>query len=151
MKTLFICLSLVLGVMFQANAQTGPTMDFKDLVVDYGVIEMNSDPYRAFDFTNNGDAPLIIKFAKGSCGCTVPEYPKDPILPGDSAQIKVRYDTNRIGKFTKTVSLTTNIQEKNEARELIDKIFVLRIQGDVLQPAPEPVGTPEPAVNPFEK
>lgn len=86
----------------------GPKMDFEVTTVDYGTIEQGSDPLRVFNFTNTGDEPLIISKAKGSCGCTVPKYPQDPILPGETAQIEVRYDTNRIGPFQKTVTLTTN-------------------------------------------
>ena len=86
----------------------GPKMEFEATEVDYGTIEQGSDPLRVFNFTNGGDEPLIISKAKGSCGCTVPKYPQDPILPGETAQIEVRYDTNRIGPFQKTVTLTTN-------------------------------------------
>lgn len=89
-------------------ADGGPNMEFEAVEVDYGTIEQGSDPLRVFNFTNVGDEPLIISRAKGSCGCTVPKYPQDPILPGETAKIEVRYDTNRIGPFQKTVTLTTN-------------------------------------------
>ena len=101
---------------------TGPHMDFETLVMDYGEIAQGSDPLRKFKFTNNGIEPLVIKNAKGSCGCTVPDYPKEPIFPGESASIDVRYDTNRIGQFTKTVTLTTNMEEEK---------VVLTIKGNV--------------------
>ena len=99
-----------------------PLAEFETLVMDYGTIEQHSDPYRFFKFTNTGDAPLIISNAKGSCGCTVPTYPKEPILPGESAEIKVRYATDRVGPFSKKVTLTTN--EK-------DNVRVLTIKGKV--------------------
>ena len=118
----------------------GPVMELESTEVDYGEIEQESDPYRLFAFTNTGNAPLIIKHAKGSCGCTVPTYPKEPIMPGESGEIKVRYDTKRLGKFTKTVTLTTN--ENIEKR-------VLRIKGDVKPAAPEPEGVPTNTANPF--
>ncbi|GIV32054.1 MAG: hypothetical protein KatS3mg030_356 [Saprospiraceae bacterium] len=86
----------------------GPVMTFETTEIDYGEIEQGSDPLRVFKFTNTGTEPLIISNAKGSCGCTVPKWPKDPILPGESATIEVRYDTNRIGPFQKTVTITTN-------------------------------------------
>lgn len=111
----------------------GPVMQFETTEVDYGTIEQNAEPLRMFSFTNTGTEPLVIKHAKGSCGCTVPTYPKEPILPGESANIEVRYDTKRIGKFTKTVTLTTN--------ETVEK-RVLRIKGEVLKPAPEPDAIP---------
>lgn len=105
----------------------GPVMEFEKTEVDYGTIEQHSDPYRFFSFKNTGNEPLVIQHAKGSCGCTVPTYPKEPILPGESAEIKVRYDTKRIGNFTKTVTLTTNEAEPKH---------VLRIKGKV-ETAPE--------------
>ena len=113
----------------EAPSAGSPVMEFESMEVDYGVIQQNAEPYREFHFTNTGDAPLIISNAKGSCGCTVPEWPKEPVQPGESNVIKVRYATNRIGKFNKTVTLTTNDAEGQH---------VLRISGEVLQPAQEP-------------
>ena len=101
----------------------GPNAVFEKTTVDYGTIEQNSDPYRYFAFTNTGNEPLIISKAKGSCGCTAPEWPKEPIMPGETSEIKVRYDTKRVGPFTKTVTLTTN-----QAQPTI----VLKITGKVL-------------------
>ena len=106
----------------------GPQMVFEALVMDYGEIEKGSDPLRKFHFTNLGTEPLVIKQAKGSCGCTVPDYPKEPIMPGESSTIDVRYDTNRVGPFTKTVSLTTNMGEEK---------VVLTIKGKVDMPPKE--------------
>lgn len=109
-----------------AQAQNGPVMTFDATTVDYGNVEKGSDPLRKFKFTNTGNEPLIIKTAKGSCGCTVPTYPKEPIMPGESSVIEVRYDTQRVGAFTKTVTITTN--EAVETR-------MLTIKGDVKAPA----------------
>jgi len=95
------------GKTTEAKA-SGPVMKLQETVVDYGTIEQNSDPLRRFHFTNTGTEPLIITNAKGSCGCTVPDYPKKPIMPGESATIDVRYATDRVGPFTKTVTVTTN-------------------------------------------
>lgn len=92
----------------EAAPADGPMMTFQSTVVDYGTIEQHGDPLRVFHFSNTGTEPLIIKHAKGSCGCTVPSYPKEPILPGEAAVIEVRYDTKRLGPFTKSVTLTTN-------------------------------------------
>jgi len=114
----------------------GPIMAFEQELVDYGVIEYNSDPFRYFNFTNTGTEPLIISNARGSCGCTVPTYPTDPIMPGETGQIKVKYDTKRAGsKFTKFVTLTTN--EANPTRKLT-------IKGEVL---PKPKEESVPAEN----
>ena len=85
-----------------------PVMTIKETTIDYGSIEKGSEPLRKFGFTNTGTEPLVIKDAKGSCGCTVPNWPKEPVMPGESSVIEVRYDTNREGAFTKTVTLKTN-------------------------------------------
>lgn len=118
----------------------GPSIEFETTTVDYGTIEQGADPYRVFKFTNTGTEPLIIKNAKGSCGCTVPEWPKEPISPGATGEIKVRYDTKRIGKFTKTVTLTTNAATERHT---------LIIKGDVQKEAPQPSGLPQKENNPF--
>lgn len=108
----------------QVDDQALPEITFEETVIDYGTIEQGSEPYRTFEFKNTGGAPLIIKNAKGSCGCTVPEWPKKPILPGEVNEIKVRYDTNRLGNFRKTVRLTTNAGEE---------AVVLTIKGEVMK------------------
>ncbi|MBL4735577.1 MAG: DUF1573 domain-containing protein [Flavobacteriales bacterium] len=85
-----------------------PVIDFKTDVIDYGTIDYNGDGLREFLFTNTGKEPLIISRAKGSCGCTVPTWPKEPIMPGETGSIKVKYATNRPGRFTKTVTISSN-------------------------------------------
>ena len=151
MKNLMTLLVLCLSISFMTaqdgaavpvsdnTPSEGPVMEFSDTVVDYGTIAQSSEPFRVFAFTNTGNEPLVIKHAKGSCGCTVPTYPKEPILPGESSEVKVRYDTKRIGKFTKTVTLTTN--------EEVGK-RVITIKGEVLKPAAEPAAVPlnEPSI-----
>ncbi|HEX8575697.1 MAG TPA: DUF1573 domain-containing protein [Flavobacterium sp.] len=86
----------------------GPGIVFESETIDYGTIAHNADGKREFVFVNNGNKPLIITNAQGSCGCTVPSYPKEPIAPGAKAVIGVKYATDRVGAFTKTVTLTTN-------------------------------------------
>ena len=129
-------------VMENPNNATGPQMLFEKETIDYGVIEQESDPLRTFTFTNAGTEPLVIKYARGSCGCTVPEWPKEPILPGETDEIKVRYDTKRLGRFKKQVKLTTNISEEP---------IVLTIQGEVKKKAAEPAGIPQREDNMFNK
>ena len=109
------------------------TIDLESKVVDYGVIEHNADGKRKFVFTNNGTEPLIIKNAKGSCGCTVPTWPREPIAPGETAEIGVKYATNRVGKFTKTITLTTNASKKP---------VILTVKGEV-NPPPKDAAAPE--------
>ena len=114
-------------VQKEEQKQVDATMDFESKVVDYGVIDHNSDGVRKFVFTNNGTEPLIIKNAKGSCGCTVPTWSREPIAPGDTSEIGVKYATTRVGKFTKTITITTNASKKP---------VILTIKGEV-NPAPK--------------
>ena len=144
MKKIFLAIALISGFMV-TQAQTkapnekqvvnGPKMEFETSVMDYGLIEHNADGKREFVLTNTGNAPLIITNAKGSCGCTVPTWPKAPIAPGESASIGVKYATNRIGKFTKTITLTTNAPEKTK---------ILTIKGEVKKPVEAPAAPIKP-------
>lgn len=91
-----------------ADNPNAPEITFETDVHDYGTIKQAADGNCEFKFTNTGKEPLIISNAVGSCGCTVPTYPKEPILKGQSAVIKVHYDTKRVGGFTKNVTITSN-------------------------------------------
>ena len=111
-QTLNIAILLVLTLSFFSAAPTEfdkydtkvAVMKFKTEVIDYGTISQNSEGKRLFTFTNKGDAPLLITNVKTSCGCTVPSYSKAPILPGDIGELEIKYDTKRLGAFTKTIS-----------------------------------------------
>ncbi|MEL1239473.1 DUF1573 domain-containing protein [Flavobacterium flavipallidum] len=102
----------------------GAGMVFENETIDYGTIAHNADGKREFVFRNNGNKPLIITNAVGSCGCTVPTFPKEPIAPGAKAVINVKYATDRVGAFTKTVTVTSNAE--GQATK------VLTIKGTVL-------------------
>lgn len=86
----------------------GAGMVFVNETIDYGTVAHNADGKREFVFTNNGNKPLIITNTQGSCGCTVPTTPKEPIAPGAKGIIGVKYATDRVGPFTKTVTVTSN-------------------------------------------
>ena len=138
MKTLKILSSALLIFGFWSfglaqNDDSGPIMTFESLTVDYGEIVQNSDPLRVAKFTNTGSEPLIISNARGSCGCTVPKWPKEPIMPGESSQIEIRYDTKRLGKINKTVTITTNQGSES---------IVLRVKGQISK-APQEESVPE--------
>ncbi|MCO6485236.1 MAG: DUF1573 domain-containing protein [Saprospiraceae bacterium] len=135
MKKLFGLL-LFLSLAVAGIAQDGPVMSFESMEVDYGKIEQNADGNRKFVFTNTGTEPLVIKNARGSCGCTVPTWPKEPIMPGEKASIDVKYDTNRVGPFTKTITLTTN--EAIGTKMLTIKGEVLKKEADQAVPASKP-------------
>ena len=106
----------------------GAGMVFENETIDYGTIAHNADGNRQFVFVNNGTKPLIITNTQGSCGCTVPTTPKEPIAPGAKGVIGVKYATDRVGAFTKTVTVTSNAEGQPTK--------TLTIKGTVL---PDPV------------
>jgi Protein of unknown function (DUF1573) len=102
----------------------GAGMVFENETIDYGTIQQHSNGERQFVFTNNGSEPLVISSTQGSCGCTVPTTPKDPIPPGEKGVIGVKYATDRVGPFTKNVTVKSNAKG-NETK-------VITIKGNVL-------------------
>ncbi len=121
-----IVLVLFVGLMgFSLTAQKAPKIEFKAETVDYGTIEKGSDGVRVFEFTNTGDAPLIVSKVSSSCGCTIPKKPEDPILPGKTGEIKVKYDTNRVGPIRKAITVISNADTPTK---------VLKIKGEVKAP-----------------
>jgi hypothetical protein len=94
------------------NDPNAPVITFEKDTIDYGTVAYGADGTRYFSFKNTGKEPLIISEAHGSCGCTLPTPPKEPIQPGQTAQIKVHYDTQRGGQsFFKTVTVTSNASQ----------------------------------------
>ena len=120
-KIAIIALIAFIGLVQQANAQA--KIEFKTDVIDYGEIAKGSDGVRTFEFTNTGDAPLIISNVKSSCGCTVPSKPDGPVAPGESSTIEVKYDTKRVGPIRKTVTVYSNADQP---------IVSLKIKGKIL-------------------
>lgn len=135
MKQCILILALVAFAFNLSNAQStgsvatvsGAKMVLETTTLDYGTIAQHSDKFRTVEFTNTGTAPLIIKKADGSCGCTVPTYPKTPVAPGATAEIKISYDTKRLGTFNKTVTIQTNAGVK-----------VLKVKGNVVAQSATP-------------
>ena len=106
MKKVLFSLMMMFVAALGTNAvmaQDGAKIDFAKEVHDYG-----TNGQCTFEFKNTGNAPLIISNAKGSCGCTVPTWPKEPIAPGAKASITVKYDTKRAGAINKSVTITSN-------------------------------------------
>jgi hypothetical protein len=108
MKTIF-ALFFIGFFNFAINAQE---FKFDETTIDYGKIDKNANGVKTFTFTNIGDQPLIIKDIKSSCGCTIPEKPKKPILPNEKGTIKVSYNTNIIGGFSKSITILSNVKEE---------------------------------------
>ena len=119
---------LFLGVIsFGALAQEKVAkIEFKTDTIDYGTIEKGADGVRVFEFTNTGNAPLIISDVKSTCGCTVPKKPDAPIMPGEKGEISVKYDTNRVNPIRKTITVTSNAETPTVA---------LKIKGEVIDPS----------------
>ena len=109
-------------------AQNGPKIDFKakDNTVDYGTVTKRGDNgVRSFEFTNTGDAPLIITNVLSTCGCTVPTKPNAPIMPGKTGKIEVKYSMIP-GPIRKTITVESNAVNYEGGR------IPLKIKGDVI-------------------
>jgi hypothetical protein len=117
----------------------GPAITVDKETHDYGVIQFDSNGECEFTITNSGTEPLLITGARGSCGCTVPTYPQEPIAPGKSAVIKVTYDTKRPGSFQKSVTISSNA-----ANEPTKTVY---IKGNV-EPKPEGAAPVAPVTGP---
>lgn len=123
-KLLGLITVLVIG--FSSYAQTGAKIEFKEETINYGeVVKGVDDGIRVFEFTNTGDAPLIISNVKSSCGCTVPSKPAEPIMPGKSEKITVQYNMNP-GPISKTITVESNAVNKPNG------VVPLRIKGTVI-------------------
>lgn len=127
--SLFVSMALTVlnaqEVKPQEPPMDGPKVTFTEQEHDYGTVKKGGDGNCEFVFTNEGNEPLILSNVKASCGCTTPSWTKEPIMPGKTGTIKVRYNTNNIGKFNKTVTVTSNAI--NSPR------VVLKIKGEVVQ------------------
>jgi hypothetical protein len=144
MKKLFLFFSALICIV-AAQAQepvtTAPAdttlkakVVFANMDHDYGTINKGADGDCVFKFKNEGQAPLVLSNVKASCGCTTPSWTKDPVMPGASGEIKVHYDTNRVGSFSKTITVSSNAENAT---------VMLRILGTVNAP----VETTPPATN----
>jgi hypothetical protein len=105
MKKTFLSLVAICGTVVWVNAQE---IKFEKIEHDFGTLKQDSPCEVNFKLTNTGKAPLILAEAKPSCGCTTPTFPKEPIAPGKSEVITVKYDSHRVGPFDKTVTVTSN-------------------------------------------
>ena len=114
----------------QANVSSGASFQWENTMYNFGNINQGEVVNYTFKFTNNGTEDLLIQSASASCGCTVPTWPKEPILPGEKSVIKVKYDTKRLGAINKSVTITSNATEATK---------VIRIKGNIIAPKTTPV------------
>lgn len=120
-KLIAIAIFILAG--FTVQAQDAAKIEFKSEVIDYGEIKKGSDGVRVFEFTNTGNIPLVITSVTSSCGCTIPEKPEDPIAPGESGEIKVKYDTQRVGPIRKTITVYSNAVEPAKSIKIKGKVL----------------------------
>ncbi len=153
MKKLILSVSFLMFVFLGANAQdatkpqeattppvdnpNAPEIKFNKEVHDYGSILKGADGNCTFTFTNTGKEPLILSNVRSSCGCTVPTWTKDPILPGKTGKIDVHYDTNRLGQIAKQITVTSNAKNAT---------VVLNIKGNISE-APKELSPIKPGDN----
>ncbi|NVN95734.1 MAG: DUF1573 domain-containing protein [Bacteroidetes bacterium] len=100
----------------------GPDIQFVKTVHDYGTIIQGADGNCDFKFKNTGKEPLILSNVVSSCGCTVPSWTRDPIMPGKEGTIKVKYDTNRIGMIGKQITVMSNAKTERVVLQITGKI-----------------------------
>ena len=124
-KTIIILLLSFLVFQLSAQEKTAK-IEFETTVIDYGTIEKGADGVRVFKFKNTGNAPLVVTSVKSSCGCTVPKKPEAPVLPGETGEIEVKYDTKRVNPIRKTIMVTSNADTPTVA---------LKIKGNVIDPS----------------
>lgn len=127
MKKIAVLIAIVLMSSF-GFAQSGPKIEFKakDNTIDYGTVTKKSDNgIRSFEFTNTGDAPLIITNVLSTCGCTVPTKPAEPIMPGKTGKIDIKYNMQP-GPIRKTITVESNAVNYESGR------IALKIKGEVI-------------------
>lgn len=99
-----------------------PEIVFDSETIDYGTIVQGADGNRVFKFKNAGKEPLILTNVKASCGCTTPNWTRTPIAPGQAGEIAVHYDTNRMGQFTKTITVQSNAKSATKVITIKGKV-----------------------------
>lgn len=128
MKNIFLLL-IAIGFGQFLNAQDESTLDknttvkFVETTIDYGRIEKGSDGVRTFTFTNTGEHPLKIYNIYSACNCDIVAQPEEPIAPGEKGEIKVKYDTEKVGPIVKTITANTNTKEKLIPLNLIGEVL----------------------------
>ena len=125
-KLLFLYGAVILSITAQGQAK----IEFKDKdnTIDYGTVTKDGDSgLRSFEFKNTGNAPLIITNVISTCGCTVPSKPTEPIMPGKTGKIEVKYNMSP-GPIRKTITVESNASNYDDGK------ISLKIKGTVVVP-----------------
>ena len=126
-KLIFLSVIFILTVWTVSAQNPQPaskdSIIFEKIVHDYGTIQQGSDGGCEFVFTNKGTKPLVLTDVRASCGCTAPTWPREPILPGQNGTIKVGYNTQILGNFSKVISVSSNAS---------NAVVILTVKGSVL-------------------
>jgi len=136
-KLMFIAaLALIANIGFSQTAATATTpkadvgeFEWTASSHDFGKIKQGVPVTYEFKFTNKGKTPLVITNAQGSCGCTTPNWTRDPVMPGGEGVVKATFNAMAVGPFDKTVSVTANVD---------GGVVVLHIKGEVEAPVVKP-------------
>jgi hypothetical protein len=117
------------------SASRNAKIAFTDTVYRFGEIDYASDGMCEFAFTNTGRGQLVLKNVKSTCGCTVPEWPKQPVRSGDTAVIIVRYDTYRTGSFNKSIYVYSNAVNSPNRLMILGKVRPAEDSTKISKPA----------------
>ncbi len=134
MKRLVLSMLLIFAVVFGVNAQEKKTtkvsggthaeITFTEMEHDYGEVQQGGNGICEFVYKNTGKAPLMLTNVRSSCGCTIPSWSKEPLMPGQTAKIKVKYNTNNVGPINKSITVESNATKAKT---------VLKIKGKVVK------------------
>lgn len=130
MKKFVLSSAFLLGAYIFSNAQEIKITNYENNTVDYGNVNKGSNGKRIIKIQNVGDKPLIISNINTSCGCTVPQWTTEPIAPGKKGEITVTYNTSNVGRFSRTITISSNDEKKPN--------LSVRIEGVVLAPETNP-------------
>lgn len=122
-KSIITVFALLLTYGLSAQDTKTPSIHLDKEILDYGVINKGANKIKTIKVTNKGNAPLVIIHCEGTCGCTIPTCPKEPIMPGKSSEIEVSYDTNKIGEINKSVNIRSN--------DPVHGLKIVKLKGEV--------------------
>jgi archaellum component FlaF (FlaF/FlaG flagellin family) len=133
MKRFLLSAIFVFALMLGANAQQTKTqtptevtsqaeITFDKLEHDYGEVKQNGDGVCEFKYTNTGSVPLVLSKVRSSCGCTVPKWSKEPLMPGQSATITVKYNTSSVGPINKSITVESNAKTARVRLQIKGKV-----------------------------